>query len=65
MNERDYLTTRDVAERLGVSVSTVRRLIRRGELQARRVSGAYRVKLGEFERFMFKRWWQEKQVSWS
>lgn len=64
MNERDCLTTRDVAERMGVSVSTVRRLIRRGELQARRVRGAYCIKLGEFERFMFNRWSQEKQVCW-
>lgn len=32
MNKRDDLTTRDVAERMGVSLSTVRRLIRRGEL---------------------------------
>ncbi len=64
MNESDYLTTRDVAERMGVSISTVRRLIRRGELQARRARGAYRIKLAEFERFMFNRWCQEKQVRW-
>ncbi|TEU10579.1 MAG: DNA-binding protein [Anaerolineales bacterium] len=64
MDERDYLTTRDVAERLGVNVSTVRRLIRRGELQARQVRGVYRIKLGEFERFMFNRWYQEKQACW-
>jgi len=62
MNERSYLTASDVAERMGISVSTVRRLIRRGELQARRVRGAYRIKLDEFDRFMFNRWWQEEQV---
>ena len=64
MNKRDDLTTRDVAERMGVSLSTVRRLIRRGELQANRVKGAYRIELVEFERFMFDRWCQEKNVEW-
>ena len=63
MNERDYLTTRDAAERMRVSVSMVRRLIRRGELQARRVRGIYRITLHDFERFMFNRWWQEEQGS--
>ena len=64
MNESSYLTTRDVAERMDVSLSTVRRLIRRGELQASRVKGAYHIKLAEFERFTFKRWCQQKNVRW-
>ncbi len=64
MNKRDYLTTRDVAEQMGVSLSTVRRLIRRGELQASRVRGAYRIKPAEFDRFMFDRWCHEKNIQW-
>ena len=63
MNERNYLTTRDAAEQMGVSVSSVRRLIRRRELQARRVSGVYRIQLDELDRLLFKRWLQERQVS--
>jgi len=63
MNERNYLTTRDAAEQMGVTVSSVRRLIRRRELQARRVSGVYRIQLDELDRLLFKRWLQEKQVS--
>ncbi len=62
--KRNYLTTREVAERMGVSISTVRRLIRSGELQAKRIKDAYRINIGEFERFMFNRWWQKGQVQW-
>ena len=39
-----WLTTGQVAELLGISPSTVPRLIRRGELPARRVGGWTRVR---------------------
>jgi len=64
MAERNYLTTKDAAKRLGVSVSTVRKYIHSGELNAKRVKGTYRIAIGEFERFMFNRWWQGKREQW-
>ena len=39
----DLLTIREVAERLKVSVKTVRRLIQRGELEACQVGRQWRV----------------------
>lgn len=64
MNKRNSLTTKDVAERMGVSVSTVYRFIRNGGLQAKRIRGVYRINIGDYERFMFNRWWQKGQVQW-
>jgi len=64
MTERTYLTTKAAAKRMGVSVSTVRRYIHSGELQADRVKGTFRITISEFEQFMFNRWWQGKQVQW-
>ncbi len=45
------LTTNDVASLLRVSESTVRRLIRRGELPATRVGGLVRVHRDAVERY--------------
>jgi|SaaInlStandDraft_4_1057021.scaffolds.fasta_scaffold308575_1 excisionase family DNA binding protein len=64
MVEKNFLTTKDAAKRMGVSVSTVRRYIHRGEFQAKRVKGTYYITIDEFERFMFNRWWQGKQAKW-
>ncbi len=46
-----YLTVQDVADRLGVSVFTIRRYIRAGKLRAVRLEAAYRISredIGEF-----------------
>jgi len=48
------LTLPQVAARLGVCVATVRRLIDRGELPAKRVGRQYRVPLRSFTQ-----WWEE------
>jgi excisionase family DNA binding protein len=64
MVEKNYLTTKVVANRMGVSVSSVRRYIHSGELQANLVKGTYRIPIDDFERFMFDRWWQGKHTNW-
>lgn len=43
------LTVKEAAERLNVHPATVRRMILRGELPAKRVGRVYRVKAGDLE----------------
>lgn len=51
MPSPELLTTRQVAERLGVVPSTVSRMVRRGDLKpARRVDGPNKVAWFEFRR---------------
>lgn len=52
---REYLSTREIAERLGVHLRTVGNWIRRGELPAVRVGGQYRVSKQDFEAFLEQR----------
>lgn len=50
---RDLLPVRDVADRLGVHVSTVYRAIERGELDAFRVSRhSYSIPLSSFRQYL-------------
>ena len=46
---------RDVAEVLAVSVDTVRRLLKRGELSAVRIGAMLRVPRGDVARFITER----------
>ena len=48
------LSLREVADRLGVSQMTVRRLIRRGELIAVKVGGQYRVSEESLQRYILE-----------
>lgn len=52
--QKDYLTTEDIARRLGISEDTVRNWIRTKQLKAYRV-GHYRVLKTDFDEFLRKR----------
>lgn len=58
MNQENWLTVEQVAARLGFSVETVRRYIKRGiygkKLKADKVGRQYRVKPSDLEAFMSK-----------
>jgi excisionase family DNA binding protein len=47
-----YMTTQDVADRLGVSVFTIRRYIRAGKLKAVRLDAGYRVSRQDIADFL-------------
>ena len=49
--DRDFLTPREVAARVGVSYYSVLRAIRRGELAAFEVVGRLRIEVGEYVRW--------------
>jgi excisionase family DNA binding protein len=51
----NYFTTQEVADRLGVSVFTIRRYVRSGKLKAVRLEGAYRVRREDLGDFLRKR----------
>lgn len=47
-----YMSTQEVADRLGVSVFTIRRYIRSGKLRAVKLEGSYRVSREEMTEFL-------------
>ncbi|MFN2251222.1 MAG: helix-turn-helix domain-containing protein [Anaerolineae bacterium] len=47
-----YMSTQEVADRLGVSVFTIRRYIRSGKLRAVRLEGGYRVSRDDIAEFL-------------
>lgn len=47
----EYLTAREVAERLRVSVMTVHRLVERGDLRAIRVGNQLRIPRDSYEAY--------------
>jgi excisionase family DNA binding protein len=53
MNE--YYSTQEVADRLGVSVFTIRRYIRSGKLRCVRLEGVYRVSREDLQAFLRER----------
>lgn len=55
MDIEGYLTTEDIAKRLNISVSTVRRYIRAGKLKAVKLERAYRISPHDFEQFLKER----------
>jgi excisionase family DNA binding protein len=50
-DDRDFLTPREVAARVGLSYHSVLRAIRRGDLAAFEVVGRFRIEIGEYERW--------------
>ena len=50
-HDRDFLTPREVAARVGVSYHSVPRAIRRGELAAFEVVGRLRIEVSEYLRW--------------
>ncbi|HEU5230413.1 MAG TPA: ATP-binding protein [Ktedonobacteraceae bacterium] len=60
---RSYLTTADVATRLGVSLDTVRRWLRSGELKGTPFGRAgYRIEDADFQAFLLQRQRQHQQL---
>ncbi|MCE7937514.1 hypothetical protein DCC79_09305 [bacterium] len=47
-----YLSTQEVADRLGVSVFTIRRYIRTGKLRAVKLDGLYRLSHDDVKEFL-------------
>jgi CTP synthase len=64
-NEEKLLTLEDVAERLKISVSTVRRWVKSNELRSIKVGnrGQYRVSLGDLEEFLAEQDAQQPDTS--
>src|SRR5947209_9077219 len=61
-----YLTTSDVATRLGVSLDTVRRWLRSGELKGTPLGRAgYRIEDADFQAFLHRRQRQPQELSTS
>jgi excisionase family DNA binding protein len=54
-HDRDFLTPREVATRVGVSYYSVLRAIRRGDLAAFEVVGRLRIEVGEYDRWTHAR----------
>jgi excisionase family DNA binding protein len=52
---KEYYTTQEVADRLGVSVFTIRRYIRSGKLRSVRLEGSYRVRGSDLQAFLSDR----------
>jgi excisionase family DNA binding protein len=53
--EKEYLSVKEIADKLGVSADTVQGLIRRKELVAYKVGNTYRIKKEDFDKFMEER----------
>lgn len=51
----EYYSTQEVADRLGVSVFTIRRYIRAGKLRAVKLEGVYRVRRRDLAAFLRER----------
>jgi len=55
MEEKELLTSEDIARALGYHIQTVRRYLREGIIPAIRLKGEYRVRREDFERFLEER----------
>jgi excisionase family DNA binding protein len=51
----NYVSTQDLADRLGISVFTIRRYIRAGKLRAVKLDGVYRVSRDDIAEFLRSR----------
>lgn len=52
MNEQPLYTVREAAALLRVDIQTIRRMVKRGELEAVRVGGQLRIKRASLQRFL-------------
>jgi excisionase family DNA binding protein len=50
--QREFLTTAEIADRLGLTQPTVRRYILHGKLKSVRLEGGFRVRLKDLEEFL-------------
>lgn len=51
----EFYSTQDVADRLGVSIFTIRRYIQSGKLEAIKLDGGYRVHRAALDAFLAER----------
>lgn len=51
----EFYSTQDVADRLGVSIFTIRRYIQAGKLEAVKLDGGYRVSRTALDEFLARR----------
>ena len=52
---KEFLSVKEIADKLGVTVDTIQGYIRRKELQAFRIGNKYVVRQEDFDRFLEKR----------
>lgn len=55
MTEKEFLSVKEIADMLGVTVDTIQGYIRRKELTAIRIGNKYVVERKEFDRFIAER----------
>ena len=53
--DKELLTTEDIAQYLGYHIETIRLYIREGKLKAIRIGREYRVRREDFEEFLEER----------
>lgn len=46
---REFLSTAEYADAVGLAVSTVRRAVRNGDIPARRIGGSWRIPISDLE----------------
>ena len=62
-SERDYLTVKQIADQLGVSVQALRNCINNGELEAIDLGHGFRIHKDEYQRFLRERKTTKKNES--
>ncbi len=55
MSDKDFLSVKEVAKRLGLKEETIRTYIREGSLNAYRFGNVLRVRVDDFEKFVEER----------
>ncbi len=54
INQKDFYTAKELAEKLSLNVMTIYRYIDAGKLMAYKIGKEFRIERSEFERFMNK-----------
>jgi excisionase family DNA binding protein len=52
MAEKEFYSVKEVAEKLGVSKDTIRRLIRKGDFPANKIGGSIRIRWADAEEYL-------------
>jgi len=52
--QKDFYTTQELADKLGVNVMTIYRYIKAGRLKAHKIGKEFRIARAEFEKFLKK-----------
>jgi len=55
VSDKDFLSVKEVAKRLGLKEETIRTYIREGSLNAYRFGNVLRVRVDDFEKFVEER----------